>query len=342
VKIDVPLRVDDLADAQTEVQRLAMTGIDGLFTFEEAHDVFAPLVLAAAAETHLDLYTNVAIAFPRSPVHLSHVAYDLQSLTKGHFALGLGSQIRSHIEFRYGASWSRPAARMREMIEAIRAIFNCWQEGTPLEFRGEFTNHTLMPPLFDPGPNPYGMPPLWLGAVGPRMLEVAAQVADGLIVHPLCSERTLTEHTLPLIENGLSEAGRQRSSFNVVAGAIIGTWQDEAEKVGVESALRMMLSFYGSTPAYRILLDVEGYGDLQPELRQLTKEGRWVEMPSLIDDSMLDRFTVRGTPDEVGAGLVRRFAEGVDRVALSPLGGLDPEKLESLVAAARHQLERPT
>lgn len=333
MKIDVPLpaAATDVADAARE---LAAAGAGGAFTFEGPHDVFVPLVLAAGAGTALDLYTNVAIAFPRSPVHLAHAARDLHDLSGGRFILGLGSQIRAHIERRYGSTWSEPAARMKESVQAVKAILAAWQDRSALEFRGRFTTHTLMPPTFDPGPSPYGVPPVVIGAVGPRMTEVATEVADGLIVHPLNSERSLRDHTLPAVDRGLARAGRDRSDFTVTAGAIVGVWEDDSRRDPVCAGLRAMVSFYGSTPAYRVLLEADGYGDLQPELHRLTREGRWADMAALVDDDVLDRFTLRGTPSEVGAAIGARYAGVADRVALSPQGGLGPEALAVVVAAA--------
>jgi len=305
-----------------------------VFTFEGSHDVFVPLVLAAGTAVPLDLYTNVAIAFPRSPIHLAHTAHDLHVLSSGRFTLGLGSQVRAHIERRYGSTWSEPAERMKEMVQAIKAILGAWQEGTTLDFRGRFYTHTLMPPTFNPGPTQYGVPPVVIGAVGPRMTAVATEVADGLVVHPLNSRRSLQDHTLPAVERGLTRAGRDRTDFTVTAGVIVGVWEQEARRSAVGAALRAMVSFYGSTPAYRVLLEADGYGDLQPELHRLSREGRWADMPGLIDDDVLDRFTVRGTPAEVGVALKDRYHGIADRVALSPQGGLSPSALAELVAAA--------
>lgn len=333
MKIDVPLSVE-LSGSSPVSSDLAAAGASGAFTFEGPHDVFVPLILTAGAGVPLDLYTNVAIAFPRSPMHLAHMAYDLHALTKGRFTLGLGSQVRAHIERRYGSVWSEPAARMRETILAVKAILTAWQDGTPLDFRGRFTRHTLMPPTFDPGPNPYGVPDVVLGAVGPRMTEVATEVADGLIVHPLNSSRSLHEHTLPLVERGLARAGRDRSEYTITAGAIVGVWEDPSDRARVEGALRAMVAFYGSTPAYRGLLEADGFGDLQPDLHRLSRGRQWAEMAALVDDDVLDRFTLRGDPEQVGTMLRARFDGVVDRVALSPQGTLSPAALARTVAAA--------
>ncbi len=314
---------------------LADTGVDGLFTFEGPWDVFAPLVLAAHAIDRF-VYTNVAIAFPRSPMHLAVLANDLQTLSGGRFALGLGSQVRAHVERRYGATWGRPVDHMAEWIAAIKAIQNRWQHGTPLDFLGEWTQHTLLPPTFDPGPNPHGAPPVWLGALGPKMTALAATVADGLLLHPFSTGRYLTEVTVPRLDAALSGAGRNRATLTVVGQAILAVGRDDEEQQIADDAARAMVAFYGSTPAYRQVLDVHGWGDLQPRLRTLTKEGRWDAMSSMIDDDVLETIAVRGSPATAAAELARRFGRGeVDRVAVYAPSLLPDEALAELVAAFR-------
>lgn len=293
-------------EAATRAAELAAAGVDGLFTFEGPHDVFLPLALAAPAG--VDLMTNVAIAMPRSPMHLAHTAWDLQLLARGRFRLGVGSQIRPHIENRYGAAWSPPAARMREIVEAVRAILTSWQEGTRLDFRGEHTRHTLMPPTFVPGPHPYGVPPLLLGALGPLMTRTAAEVADGLLVMPFHSRRHLEVTTRPAIEAGLARRPEALGTLTVVPQAIVAMGSTPEEQEAADRGVRGLLAFYGSTPAYRPVLDAEGRGDLQPELNTLSKRGDVAAMMALIDDDLLGRLAVRGTPEECAAELAGRFA----------------------------------
>jgi probable F420-dependent oxidoreductase len=323
------------ADARARAEAVAATGVDGLFTFEGPWDTFAPLVLAADA-TDRFVYSNVAIAFPRSPMHLAVLANDLQTMSGGRFALGLGTQVRAHVERRYGSTWGRPVDHLAEWVAAIRAIQGRWQHGTPLEFRGEWTQHTMLPPTFDPGPNPHGPPPIWLGALGPRMTALAASVAEGLLLHPFGSARHLEEVTLPRVTAALDAAGRPRSDLTVVGQAILAVGRDAAEQAAADGAARSMLGFYGSTPAYRPVLETHGWGDLQPRLRSLTTEGRWDELPSLVDDEVLSTIAVRGTPAGAAAELRRRFGGGrVDRVAVYAPYGLADEALAELVAAFR-------
>ena len=305
-------RPDQAAD---RAGTLAATGIDGLFTFEGQHDVFLPLA-AAAATTDVELMTNVAIALPRSPLHLAHTAYDLQLLSAGRFRLGLGSQIRPHIESRYGSTWSRPAARMRETVLAVRAILDAWQHKQRLEFRGEFTKHTLMTPAFNPGPNRYGIPPIYLGALGPLMTRAAAEVADGLLVMPFHSVRHFRERTLPAIDDGLRLAGRARADFDIFPQVIAAIGRTDSQLAAAAAGVRALLAFYGSTPAYLPVLEVEGRAELQPQLNALSKRMEVSEMVKLIDDDLLTTLAVRGTPEECSAEILQRFGEVAQRVCV--------------------------
>lgn len=318
---------------RVRAEALAATGVDGLFTFEGPHDVFLPLILAADTGCHL--YTNVAIAFPRSPMHLAHLSWDLTQLTGGRFALGLGTQVRAHIERRFGSTWSSPVARMREWVAAIRAIGTTWQDGAPLRFEGEFTAHTLMTPAFHPGPLVDGPPPIWLGALGPAMTELATAVADGLLVHPFTSDRHLAEVSLPRIEAGLATADRDRADLTVVGQAVVACAVDGDQQADLDEAARWLVAFYGSTPAYAPVLDTEGRGDLHPTLRTLSREGRWADMAALVDDDLLDAVVLRGDPSTVAARLVARYGGHADRVALSTPGGIADEALAALVTEFR-------
>jgi probable F420-dependent oxidoreductase len=322
---------------RSRARELADAGAAGLFTFEGPHDVFLPLA-AVAGQVDADLMTNVAIAMPRSPMHLAHTAWDLQLMSGGRFRLGLGSQIQPHIEKRYGARWSPPAARMREIVGAVKAILHSWQSGERLDFRGEHTTHTLMPPTFVPGPNPFGPPPVLLGALGPLMTRTAAEVADGLLVMPFHSHRHVRERTLPAIAEGLALAGRTAGAFAVHPQAIVAMGRTEVEVAAARAGVRALLAFYGSTPAYRPVLEVEGWADLQPELNRLSKSGDVAAMTALVDDTMLDTLAVAGTPEECAAELHRRFGDvpGVERVCCY-FPGYDPplDQVAALAAALR-------
>ncbi|MFQ6330432.1 TIGR03617 family F420-dependent LLM class oxidoreductase [Nocardia sp. CWNU-33] len=332
MKVDLQLdgRPGEMAARAAE---LVACGADGLFTFEGAHDAFLSLALAAGAEP-VDLMTNVAIALPRSPLHLAHAAYDLHLLSGGRFRLGLGSQTRPHIEKRYGGEWSRPAARMREAVLAVKAILGAWQHGTTLRFEGEFTRHTLMPPTFDPGPNPYGLPEICLGALGPIMTRVAAEVADGLLVMPFNSARHFRERTRPAIAEGLERAGRDAAELAIYPQVVVATGRTAVELDAAAHGARRLLAFYGSTPAYRSVLDVEGWGDLQPELNALSKRGEVTAMTELIDHRMLRTLAVHGTPEDCAAAIVARFGAYADRICCYfPGYEVDAAHVMDLIAA---------
>lgn len=334
-ELDAPLSAP-LAEVGDEAEGLDAAGLDGLFTYEAQNDPFFPIV-RAADRTNALLYTNIAVAFPRSPMHLAQQAWDLQRLSSGRFALGLGTQIKPHIERRFGSTWEQPRAQMREIIDATKAIFDSWQHGTPLSFEGRWTTHTLMPPALRPPPLETAPPPIWLAALGPRMTALAGEVADGLLVHPFTSRTHLLEGNLPNLEIGLAAAGRDRGEVTVTAGAIIGLYETEPERDQALSEVRSMLGFYGSTPAYRPVLEAHGWGDLQPELRRLTKENRWDELGDLYSEDQLATLAVVGTPAEVAAELHARFGDLADRIALSIPTLERTDLLSDMVGAYRAQ-----
>ena len=325
MKVDGSL-TDNLGEIANRARELEAAGYDGAYTFEGPHDPFLPVLLAAEHTDRLELSTAIAVAFARNPMTLAQTAYDLQSVSEGRFILGLGSQIRPHIEKRFSMPWSKPAARMRELALAIRAIWACWHEGAPLRFDGDFYRHTLMTPFFNPGPNPYGPPRMWLAGVGPAMTEVAGEVADGFLVHPFSTERFLCEVTLPALERGFARKGRTRDGFEIAFPLMIVTGDSDDEIAAAEGGVRRQLAFYGSTPAYRRVLDLHGWGDLQPELNRLSKEGRWEEMGGLIGDELVDTFTVRGRPEEIAPRVLARYGDLVDRISFNAPYRADPAR----------------
>ena len=316
MKIDAYM-VDDITHAARQAREAEAAGYAGIFTPEARHDGFLPLAAAAGLTDTIELGTSVAIAFARTPMTLAHLGHDMQLLSGGRFVLGLGSQIRPHIERRYSMPWSHPAARMREMVEALRAIWRSWNEGEPLDFRGDFYTHTLMPPTFAPPASPHGPPRVWVAGVGRRMVEVAGAVGDGLICHPLVSARYLREALVPNLHAGARGAGRDPAALEVAAMAMVATGATEEALAEAVAATRVQIAFYASTPAYRPVLEMHGWGDLQPEMRQMTREGRWQEMGGAIDDEMLRTLAIVGEPDAVGPALVERFGGIADRVGIS-------------------------
>ncbi|MGV0625560.1 TIGR03617 family F420-dependent LLM class oxidoreductase [Mycolicibacter minnesotensis] len=317
-----------------QTRELRDAGVHGVFTFEGPHDVFAPLTLAAGVGG-LDLMTNVAIAFPRNPIHLAHQAYDHQLLSGGRFVLGLGTQVRAQIEKRFGAHFDRPVDRMIELVAALRAIFESWNTGSRLDFRGDYYRHTLMTPTFSPGPNPYGAPPIYVGALGPRLTLAAAEHADGLLVMPFSTKRFLHEHTMVAVHNGLRRSGRSLDEFAVVPEVIVATGATDAEREAAEAATRMLLGFYASTPAYVPVLAAHGWQELQPELNALSKQGNWAQMGALIDDEILHTIAACGTPAQV-AERIRDRVDGIaDTVCVYQAAPLAPALIGEIVSGLR-------
>jgi len=322
----------DPAGVVVQATAAESAGYDGFWSAETSHDPFLPLVLAAEHTEHLQLGTGIAVAFARNPMTLAMTANDLQTLTQGRFLLGLGSQIKPHIEKRYSMPWSHPAPRMRELILAVRAIWASWAEGSRLAFRGEYYRHTLMTPMFDPGPNPHGNPAVFLAAVGPLMTQVAGEVADGLLAHSFTTERYLTEVTLPALERGLALSGRTRADVQISYPGMIVTGVDEEAIASSTAATRKQLAFYGSTPAYRPVLELHGWGDLQVELNTLSKRGAWDDMARLIDDEVLEAFAVVGEPDTVAAQVRSRYDGLVDRFNVYAPSGIGAERWAEILA----------
>jgi probable F420-dependent oxidoreductase len=339
--VKVHLQVDGSPTRARESARsIATLGADGIFSFEGQHDVFFPLVLAAE-ETDLELMTNVAIAGPRSPLHLAHASYDLQTLSRGRFRLGLGSQIRAHIEKRYGAQWGKPAARTAESVAAVKAIFAAWEGEARLDFRGEFFTHTLMPPNFNPGPNLYGPPPVLMGALGPVMTRGAAEFADGLLVMPFNSTRHFAERTLPAIAEGLRRSGRDARGFQVIAQCMVAVGSTDVELATAVDRVASLIAFYGSTPNYRPALDVEGWSDLQPKLNELSKTGRYPAMRALITDDMVETYGIVGTPEQCAAKIQSRYGATASDVCCYFPGYLPSESVIADLVAALHRIPTP-
>lgn len=313
LKIDggIPNRLDRVVEAAGALEE---QGYDGGWTAETSHDPFLPLLLAAEHTARIELGTNIAVAFARNPMTVANLAWDLQAYSQGRFILGLGTQIQAHIEKRFSMPWSHPARRMREFVTALQAIWSAWKDGTKLRFEGEFYTHKIMTPMFTPEPHPYALPKIYLAAVGEAMTEMCGEVADGHLGHPMVSKRYLTDVTLPILQRGIARSGRDRRDFEVSAEVMVATGTNEDELKTAMAATRKQIAFYGSTPAYRKVLDVHGWGDLHDELHRLSKEGEWDAMGSLIDDEILGTFAVVGPADEVGAALRARCEGVADRV----------------------------
>jgi probable F420-dependent oxidoreductase len=324
----------DLASVTQAARALERRGYDGCWTAETSHDPFLPLVLAAEHTSTIELGTNIAVAFARNPMTVANIGWDLQAYSQGRFILGLGSQIQTHIEKRFSMPWSHPVRRMREFILALRAIWSSWRDGTTLRFEGEFYTHKIMTPMFTPEPQPYGFPKIFVAAVGEAMTEMCGEVADGMLAHPFTTKRYLDEVTMPAVRRGLQRSDRDRSEFQLGCPLLVVTATNDAELEAAADSTRKQLAFYGSTPAYRKVLELHGWGDLHPELHRLSLQGQWDTMGSLIDDEMLDAFALVAAPDELANKIRDRCGGVIDRV----LPGFPSHVSETAVSAVLHEL----
>lgn len=302
--------IDDVARNHEEL------GYDDVWVIESCHDPFTMLGAITGATRNVTLGTNIAVAFARNPMTLAYAANDVQLLSQGRFVLGLGSQIQAHITKRFSMPWSQPAARMREMVTALQAIWESWNTEAGVNFRGDFYQHTLMNPFFDPGPNPFGPPQIALAGVGPLMTEVAGETSDVFLCHSFTSERFLRETTIPALERGAARAGRSLDDIGLVGQPFIATGADEDELARATRATRERVAFYGSTPAYRPVLECHGWGELQTELNAMSKQGRWTEMGDLIDDEIVHTLAIVGEPEQLPGLLTQRYGELAQRVNL--------------------------
>jgi len=319
----------NLAKAGDQAREAEAAGYSGVWTAETSHDPFFPLLLAAEHTTTLELGTSIAVAFARNPMTLANIGWDLQTFSKGRFIMGLGSQIKPHITKRFSMEWSHPAPRMREMILAMRAIWDCWLNGTKLAFRGDFYTHVLMTPFFAPEASDiseYGVPKIFLAGVGELMTEVAGEVCDGFICHGFTTERYLREVTIPALQRGRAKAGKTMEGFEIIGPSFVVTGSNEEELAAASAGTRQQIAFYGSTPAYRGVLDLHGWGGMQDELNTLSKQGQWVEMGTLIDDEILNTFAVVGEPEAIAPELHRRYGDVIQRVSFYAPYKSDPAR----------------
>jgi probable F420-dependent oxidoreductase len=335
IKVDTSLLSSSLAAAGSAAAAAERAGFDGVWSAELDHDPFLPLVPAALSTSRVEIGTAIAVAFSRTPMTIANIAWDLHAASNGRMIVGLGSQIKPHIEKRFSMPWSQPAARMREFISAMNAIFAAWQNGTKLDFRGDFYTHTLMTPTFDPGPLPFAAPKIVLAAVGVAMTRVAAEVSDGILLHGFTTERYVREVTMPVVEEALGAAGRNRDSFSVKYAPFVVTGRDEDEMAASATIAKERIAFYASTPAYRGVLEVHGWGELQTELNQLSKQGEWTKMGTLIDEEILDAFAVVAPIDQLGAAIAKRIKGLADRTSLHLPKEIDAETTATIIQALR-------
>ena len=316
MKIDTTLLATDLSEIPQLTRQAEAIGFDGLWTSETAHDPFLPLTLAAEHSQTLSLGTSIALAFPRSPAILAYIAWDLACYSQGRFKMGLGPQVKGHNERRFGVKWEKPVAKMREIILAMRAFWDCWQNGTKLNFRGEFFKLTLMSPFFNPGPHDYPDIPIYLAGVNRHMLQLAGELCQGVHLHPLHTARYLEAFALPYIESGLKKAGRQRDAIELSSTVFVVPTDDPGKMKHYEFGARQQISFYASTPSYKVVMDLHGWGDAAEQLTALAARSKWGEMPGLITDDMLETFAVFGSWAELPGKIKAKYNGGLlDRVS---------------------------
>lgn len=334
IRLDTNLSMGSTMDIIDGVRAAERIGFDAAYSAETAHDPFLPLMIAAEHSSRIRLGTNIAVAFPRSPMILAHTARDLQRFSGGRFVLGLGTQVKGHNERRFSVPWSKPGPRLREVIESMRAIWDCWQNGTPLAYEGEHYNFSLMTPFFNPGPQEHHRVPIYIAGMNAYICRLAGELCDGFHVHPLNSVKFLKDELLPKLAEGAARSGRDASDVELCAPAFVITGEDEEETVACEGMVRQQIAFYGSTPAYRVVLATHGWEDLGPELSERARRGDWAGMAESVGDDVLEAFAVRAPRDKVGEALKAKYDGLVHRISLYlPFApGRDDDWWQDLVA----------
>lgn len=301
-------------DAAKSVERDGYTMVT---TMENKHDPFLPLAIAAVETEKVELATSIAISFSRSPMVVANLSWDLNEASRGRFVLGLGTQIKAHNERRFSVPWTPPAPRMREYTQALKAIWKSWKTGEKLNYEGEHYRFTLMPPYFVPESQGFRIPPVTLAAVGPAMLRVAGETADGVRLHPFCTEKYLADTVMPQLETGMARSGQTRETFEITGGGFVATGPDDESVHKLREWVRYRVGFYGSTPAYYPVLEAHDLKDLGLKLNRMTKEGAWDDLVGEISDDVLDLFIAAGRHDEICSIINKRFASSADTIYAS-------------------------
>src|SRR4051794_4714358 len=306
-----------IEQAATAAREAEAAGYAGAFTGEVSADPFLPLVAAALATERLQVGTAIAVAFARSPMAVAYTAHDLQRASRGRFVLGLGSQVRAHVTRRFAMPWGRPAEQMRDYVLALQAIWRSWSSDEPLDVESEHYRFNLMTPMFVPPAHDFGPPQVFIAGVGDHMTRVAGEVADGFVCHAFSTPEWIRARTRSALLDGRRAIGQSLEGFTVKASVFLATGSDEEVEDAV-TRIRAQLAFYASTPTYRPVLELHGWGDLGVELARLSKAGQWSSMNALVDDQMLDAFAVVAAPDKVGGVVADRYGGLVDRISFHP------------------------
>jgi probable F420-dependent oxidoreductase len=314
LKIDAELFATSPAEAGALAKKAEDFGFDCLWVNETKHDPFLQLALAASSTRSIMLGTSIALAFTRSPTTLAYTAWDLQNLSGGRLLLGLGSQVKGHIERRFGMKWESPAPKMREVVLALRAIWESWQTGSKLDFQGRFYKLDLMTPFFSPEPMAHAAIPIYIAGVNEGMCRLVGRLGDGLHVHPLHTAKYLREAILPAMMQGLERAGRNRRDVTVAASVFAAVGDDEAQIRSVKQFYRSQIAFYASTRTYRKVMEAHGWGGLCDRLHQLSVRGEWEKMAEEVGEDVLKEFVIEGSWSDVGEKVAAKYRGLVDRV----------------------------
>ena len=336
MKIDTSLMFDPVKVSEMAGE-LEDAGFDGAYSFEGQSDPFITIAAAAMKTSQMDLMTSIAVAFARNPMSLAYLGNDLQLLSQGRFIMGLGTQVKSHVEHRFSMPWGKPVTRMREIVQATKEIWRCWETGDRLKFEGEYYHHTLMNPTFSPAPNPFGAPKIYMAGVGPNMTACAGEVADGYFVHPFHSARSFDELSMPNLQRGLDSADKSMDDFTISGQVITATGANDEQLQSAIGSARGQIAFYGSTPAYKPVLEVHGWEGMHDKWKNMAKAGQWLEMTTSVTDEMLETFALVGTPEEIASKMKARCGGKMDRV--SPvIYQPDTELLKTLLTVLKAEL----
>ncbi|HEV8437071.1 MAG TPA: TIGR03617 family F420-dependent LLM class oxidoreductase [Methylomirabilota bacterium] len=335
MKLDVSMLTHDLKTTPDHARKVEAMGFDCLWSSETQHDPYLALAVAAVSTSRIKLGTNIATVFSRSPMITAHIAWDLQKSTGGRFTLGLGTQVKAHNERRFSVKFESPGPKIAEAVRAIRAIWECWQNGTKLNFKGQFYTFDVMTPFFNPGPIEHPSIPIFIAGVNPYMCSVAGELCDGLHVHPFNSAKYLREVVHPAVEAGLRRSGRSRKDFTFATTNFVVVGDSEKERAEQARMVKQQIAFYGSTRTYEPVLAVHGWQDLTAKLHRKSVEGDWQGMADLITDEMLDIYAVTATYDTLRDKLEERYAGLLDRTALyQPYRtNLDDPRLPAVIRA---------
>lgn len=337
MRVTYRLATNTLASVAAEAAWAEDIGYDSMSSNETAHDSFLPLVLAATSTTRATLETRVAIAFPRSPMITAYLARDLHDLSNGRFRLGLGTQVKGHIQRRFSTNWEAPGPRLREYVRSLKAIWNTWQSGEKLEYHGESYSFSLMTPFFDPGPSEYLFPEVFTAAVNSYNCQVAGEVSDGLMLHSLTSPEYVRQVVRPNLEKGAQKAGRDGGAIKVTGGGFIITGSDRASIRAMQAEVRKRIAFYASTRSYFPVLEAHGFEEIGQQLHEMSLKGQWAEMGELVNDEMLEAFSVSGEYDEIADKFASRYGGLLDEVSLTLVCEKQPEEAQMKKMIRRFQ-----